>query len=66
MGRTCSTYGTIRKCIQSFSWTIRGKETLGRPRSRWQDNLKNDLIEMGYDNGDSINLAQDRDHINER
>ncbi|KAJ4433362.1 hypothetical protein ANN_15621 [Periplaneta americana] len=29
----------------------------------WEDNIKMDLREMGYDDGDWINLAQDRDQI---
>ncbi|KAJ4435669.1 hypothetical protein ANN_18285 [Periplaneta americana] len=37
------------------------KRPLGRPRRRWEDNIKMDLREVGYDGGDWINLAQDRD-----
>ncbi|KAJ4434728.1 hypothetical protein ANN_23296 [Periplaneta americana] len=37
-----------------------GKRPLGRPRRRWEDNIKMDLREVGYDR-DWINLAQDRD-----
>ncbi|KAJ4435412.1 hypothetical protein ANN_18027 [Periplaneta americana] len=33
----------------------------GRPRRRWEDNIKMDLREVGYDDRDWINLAQDRD-----
>ncbi|KAJ4444876.1 hypothetical protein ANN_06673 [Periplaneta americana] len=61
MSRACSTYGRIQKCIQSVSWETRGKRSLGRPRRRWEDNIKMDLREVGYDDGDWINLAQDRD-----
>ena len=38
-----------------------GKGPLGRPRSRWQDNIKMDLQEVGYDGMDYIDVAQDRD-----
>ncbi|KAJ4444903.1 hypothetical protein ANN_06701 [Periplaneta americana] len=38
-----------------------GKRPLGRPRRRWEDNIKMDLREVGYDDRDWINLAQDRD-----
>ncbi|KAJ4449155.1 hypothetical protein ANN_00551 [Periplaneta americana] len=38
-----------------------GKRPLGRTRRRWEDNIKMDLREVGYDNRDWINLAQDRD-----
>ncbi|KAJ4448137.1 hypothetical protein ANN_10149 [Periplaneta americana] len=38
-----------------------GKRPLGRPRRRWEDNIKLDLREVGYDCRDWINAAQDRD-----
>ncbi|KAJ4447163.1 hypothetical protein ANN_09164 [Periplaneta americana] len=38
-----------------------GKRPLGRSRRRREGNIKMDLREVGYDNRDWINLAQDRD-----
>ena len=38
-----------------------GKRPLGRPRCRWEDNIKMDLREVGCDPGDWIALAEDRD-----
>ncbi|KAJ4449577.1 hypothetical protein ANN_00979 [Periplaneta americana] len=38
-----------------------GKRPLERRRRRWEDNIKMDLREVGYDDKDWINLAQDRD-----
>ena len=38
-----------------------GKRTLGRPRRRWDDNIKMDLQEMGRGCGDWMELAKDRD-----
>ncbi|KAJ4435454.1 hypothetical protein ANN_18069 [Periplaneta americana] len=38
-----------------------GKRPLGRPRRRWEDNIKMVLRGVGYDGRDWINLAQDRD-----
>ena len=38
-----------------------GKRPLGRPRRRWEDNIKMDLQEMGCGSVDWIELAQDRD-----
>jgi len=38
-----------------------GKRPLGRPRCRWEDNIKMDLQEVGGDCGDWMELAQDRD-----
>jgi hypothetical protein len=38
-----------------------GKRPLGRPKSRWEDNIKMDLQEVGRSSGDWMELAQDRD-----
>ncbi|KAJ4431742.1 hypothetical protein ANN_20345 [Periplaneta americana] len=38
-----------------------GKRPLGRPRRRWEVNIKMDLREVGYDDREWINLAQDGD-----
>ena len=38
-----------------------GKKPLGRPKRRWEDNIKMDLQEMGGSCGDWMELALDRD-----
>ena len=38
-----------------------GKRSLGRPRRRWEDNIKTDLQEVEGGRGDWMELAQDRD-----
>ena len=38
-----------------------GKRPLGRPRHRWEDNIKLDLQKVGCGDMDWIELAQDRD-----
>jgi len=38
-----------------------GKRPLGRPRRRWEDNIKVDLKEVGCGGMDWIGLAQKRD-----
>ena len=38
-----------------------GKRSLGRPRRRWEDNIKMDLQEVGVGRGNWMELAQDRD-----
>ena len=38
-----------------------GKSSFGRPRHRWEDNIKMDLQEVGGCRGDWMELAQDRD-----
>jgi hypothetical protein len=46
----------------------KGKRQLGRPRRRWDDNIKMDLREIGIDGANWIRLAQDtvqwRDFVN--
>jgi hypothetical protein len=38
-----------------------GRSLMGRPRRRWEDNIKMDLQEVGCRGMDWIDLAQDRD-----
>jgi len=38
-----------------------GKRPLGRPRRRWEDNIKMDLREVGGDCEDWMELAKERD-----
>ena len=42
-----------------------GKRLLGRPRRRWEDNIKMDLQEVGCGGMEWIELAQDRDRWRE-
>jgi hypothetical protein len=37
-----------------------GRRQLGRPRLRWVNNIRMDLLEIGWDGVDWIGLAQDR------
>jgi hypothetical protein len=38
-----------------------GKRPLGRPRCRWEESIKVDLREIGWEGVNCIHLAQDRD-----
>jgi hypothetical protein len=38
-----------------------GKRPLGRPRRKWEDNIKRDLQEVGGGCGDWMERAQDRE-----
>jgi hypothetical protein len=38
-----------------------GRRLLGRPRYRWEDNIKMDLLEVGWKGVDWIDMAQGRD-----
>jgi len=42
-------------------WKPEGNLPLGRPRCRWEDNIKMDLQEVGCGGMDWIELATDRD-----
>jgi hypothetical protein len=38
-----------------------GRRPFGRPRRRWEDKIKMDLLEVGWGVMDWISVAQDRD-----
>jgi hypothetical protein len=53
--------GTKRNAYRFLEGKPEGKRPLKRLRSRWTDNIKMDLREMGWGGMDWIDLAQDRD-----
>ncbi|KAJ4448462.1 hypothetical protein ANN_10478 [Periplaneta americana] len=53
--------GESRNAYRVLVGRPEGKRPLGRPRRRWEDNIKMHLREVGYDDREWINLAQDRD-----
>ncbi|KAJ4450629.1 hypothetical protein ANN_02057 [Periplaneta americana] len=53
--------GESRNACRVLVGRPEGKRPLGRPRCRWEDNIKMNLRDVGYDDKDWINLAQDRD-----
>jgi hypothetical protein len=53
--------GEVRGAYNILVGRPEGRRTLGRPRRRWEDNIKTDLKEMGFEDVDWIHLAQDRD-----
>jgi hypothetical protein len=58
MGGACSVYGGEERRMQGFGG---GNRPLGRPRCRWEDNIKMNLQKVGCRYMDWIELAQDRD-----
>jgi hypothetical protein len=52
--------GEKRGAYRILVETPEGSRPLGRPRHRWEDNIKMDLHEVGW-GMDWIELAQDRD-----
>ena len=47
MGGVYSAYGGGVRCIEGFGGNTEGKRPFGRPRRRWEDNIKMDLQEVG-------------------
>ena len=57
MGGACSSCGRVERRVHGFGGETWGKEPLGRPRRRWEDNIKMDLQEVGCGRLDWIELA---------
>jgi hypothetical protein len=53
--------GEKRNAYRILVGNPEGKRPVGRPRCSWVDNIKMDLRAIGWDGGDCIDLAQDRD-----
>jgi len=53
--------GERRELYRDLVGKPEGKRLLGRPRCRWEDNIKMDLQEVGCGVMDWIELAQDRE-----
>jgi hypothetical protein len=52
--------GEKRNVYRLLVGNPKGKRPLGRPRRRWMDNIKTDLLVIGVSVVDWIGLAQDR------
>jgi hypothetical protein len=50
-----------RSAFRTLTGKPTGKRPLGRPRRRWEDNIKMDLKEIGIVSWNWVNSAQDRD-----
>jgi hypothetical protein len=62
----------LEKHKDSFTYTLSGdytilvgklerKRPVGRPRRRWEDNIRMDIREIGREGGDWVRLTRDRD-----
>jgi hypothetical protein len=58
VGGTCGTHGRGER-VFFFVGRPEGKRQLGRPRRRWEDNIKI-VREIGIDEANWIRLAEDR------
>jgi hypothetical protein len=52
VGWACGTHGEGRGAYRVLFGRPEGKRPLGRPRHRWEDNIKMDLRETGIDWGE--------------
>ena len=68
MGGACGAHGRGEDVHRVMVGKPEGKRPLGRPRHKWEDNIKLDLREVGGGCGDWMELAQDREilraHVN--
>jgi hypothetical protein len=53
--------GEVRGASNILVGSPEGRRPLGRPRRRWEDNIKMDLREIGFGDVDWIHWAQDSD-----
>jgi hypothetical protein len=61
MGGACSASGGEERCAQGLVGKPEGMRPLGRPRRRWEDNIKTDLQEVRCGSKDWIQLFRGRD-----
>jgi hypothetical protein len=60
VGGTCGTHAEGRGVYTVLVGRPEGKRPRGRPRSRWEDNIKMDFREIGIYGANWIRLTQDR------
>jgi hypothetical protein len=61
MGGACGAHGGVKCAYNILVGRPEGRRPLGRPRRRWEGNIKMNLSEIGFEDVDWIHLAQDRD-----
>jgi hypothetical protein len=57
MGGACSMNGEKRNAYTLLVGKPEGRRPLGRPRRRWLDNIRMDLVEVGWGDEDRIGLT---------
>jgi hypothetical protein len=61
MGGACGAQGEVRGAYNILVGRPEGRRPLGKPRRRWEDNIKMDLREIVFEDVDRIHWARDRD-----
>ena len=62
MGRSCSRMEEGTSTFKILTSTVTGKRPLGRPRRRWEDNIRMYLKEIGINTRNWVDSAQDRNY----
>ena len=52
----------VRSAFKMLTSKPTGKRPLGRPRRRWEDNIRMDLEYIGINAGNGVDSAQDRNY----
>jgi hypothetical protein len=60
VGRACGIHGRGEKSVQVLVGKPKGKRPLRRPRCKWEDGIRMDLKEIGWEGAEWVQLAQDR------
>jgi hypothetical protein len=61
MGEHVARMGDMRDAYKLLAGHPEGMGTSGKPRRRWEDKIRLDLRETGWEGVDWIHLAEDRD-----
>jgi len=61
MGGAYRIHGRDQKCIQNVDRSLEGKRTLGRPRRRWEGNIRMNLRKLVLEGVNWMHFAQSRD-----
>ena len=61
MGRACSQNGEAKRAFKILTGKPTGKRPFGRPRRRWEDNIRMDLEKMGINAGNRVDSAEEWD-----
>ena len=49
--------------MQGFGWKTEGKKPPGRPRHRWEDNIKTNLKEIEWKGVDWVHMTEDTGQV---
>ena len=55
-------YGRMQECFKNFNWCNYRKRPLGRPKRRWQHNIRMGFKEMGINTRNWVDSGQVKDY----